>query len=368
MTITNYWWLLIWLFTAGFILYIAFPKEKINNLGKTEERWSWLAAMILIVPYIIWAGFRSNYFGDTYTYRKTFQEAPGALSQIAGYLSAHSKDQGYSVLMIVFKSIFGNSDLLFFLVIAAVQMLCIACVYKKYSSNYWVSIFLFIISTDYLSWMHNGMRQFLAVALIFACFEWMVEKKYLPLIAVILLASTIHGSALIMIPIVFIIQGKAWNKKTLFFIAAAIVVIAYIDEFTPILDDLLSDTQYSDMVTNEIWENDDGTSFLRVLVYSVPALLSLIGKRYVDYADDPRINVCVNCSIVTMGLYLVASVSSGIYIGRLPIYTTLMGYMALPWLIENMFTEKSGKIIYLGMVGAFLIFFYYQMHITWGVI
>ena len=65
MTITNYWWLLIWLFTAGFILQTLFPKEKIVVAGKKEERWSWLAALLLVVPYIIWTAFRTDYFGDS---------------------------------------------------------------------------------------------------------------------------------------------------------------------------------------------------------------------------------------------------------------------------------------------------------------
>ena len=368
MTLTNYWWLLIWLFTVGAFLHIFTQKETVVVAGKKEERWSWYAAIALAVPYVIWATFRTNYFGDTALYRRTFKEAPNMISQIGTYLTEHTKDQGFSALMIIIKSILGNSDVLFFLLIAAFQMFAIVYVYKKYSSNYWISMFLFIVSTDYLSWMHNGMRQFLAVTMIFACFGLMVKKKYIPLICMILLASTIHGTALMMLPIVFIIQGKAWNKKTLLFAIAIVVAIAYIDVFTPFLDEMLAETQYSDLVTNEIWTNDDGTNILRVLVYSVPAILSFFGKKYVDAADNPIINLCVNCSIITMALYFLASVSSGIYIGRLPIYTTLQGYIAVPWLIDHMFTKRSAQIIYMGMIGAFLLFFYYQMHFTWGVV
>ena len=119
------------------------------------------------------------------------------------------------------------------------------------------------------------------------------------------------------------------------------------------------------MITNEIWTGDDGTNVIRVLVYSVPALLSLFGLRYVREADDPVINLSVNCSVVTMALYMVASVSSGIYIGRLPIYTTLQGYIALPWLINAIFEKKSAKLVAWLMIGLYLAFFYYQIFITW---
>lgn len=368
MTLTNYWWVLIWLFVAGVFCISAIPQKREIILGKSEYRWSWIAVLIMVVPYVIWAGFRWDYFGDTAAYRRTFNNAPASLLQITGYVAEHAKDKGFSVLVVVLKSILGNSDVLFFLAIAAFQMFCIAYVFRKYSSNFGISFLLFILSTDYLSWMHNGMRQFIAVTMIFSCLGLMVKKKYIQLICTILLASTLHGTALVMIPIIFIIQGKAWNKKTVFFIGGIMVIMAFINQFTPFLDIMLSETQYSDLITNEIWTVDDGTNIIRVLVYSAPALLSFYGKKYIDQANDPVINICVNCSCVTMALYLLSSVSSGIYMGRLPIYTTLMGYIAVPWLIDHIFSEESAKLVNITMVGLYLMFFYYQMHFTWSML
>lgn len=368
MTLTNYWWLLIWLFIGAIIAVIVPVTRSEYVLGKKEQRWGLIPAVLLACPYAVWAGVRHDWFGDTGVYRRMFQESPAAISQIPSYIAEHTKDRGFSVLTIVLKSILGNSVILFFLIIAIFQIACIVYVFRKYSSNYWLSFFLFIVSTDYLSWMHNGVRQFIAVTIVFACFGLIVKRKYVPLICLVLLASTIHGSALLMIPIVFIVLGKAWNKRTIFFIAATVVIMGFIDQFTSLLDNLLAETQYSDLITNEIWTTDDGTSILRVLVYSAPAILSFIGKRYVDAADDPVINICVNCACVTMALYFLASVSSGIYVGRLPIYTTLQGYIAVPWLIDHIFTEKSATLVKTAMIGAFLVFFYYQMHVAWAVI
>ena len=48
------------------------------------------------------------------------------------------------------------------------------------------------------------------------------KKKYIPLIAIILLGATFHASALLMIPIIFIVQGKAWNKKSVLCILGCI--------------------------------------------------------------------------------------------------------------------------------------------------
>ena len=366
MTLTNYWWLLIWLF-AGKLLEYVFPRRE-DRLEEENGHWDYLPAILLAVPYILWAGFRSDGFGDTALYRRTYLQLVDTVSQIPGYFLGDMKDPGFAAWSVLFKTLFGSSDTLFFLVIAVFQMLCVALVFRKYSSDYWISMFLFVVSTDYLSWIHNGMRQFIAVAMIFAGFGLLVKKKYVPLVILILIAAQFHGSALLMLPVVFIVQRRAWNRWTVLMLAATMVGIVYIDRFTPILNDLLQDTQYDDLMTNGIWEEDDGANIFRVAVYSVPAILSLIGLPYVRAEDDPVINVSVNCSIVTMALYGVASVSSGIYIGRLPIYTTLMGYIALPWLIDHMFTEESAKIVKGIMIGAYLAFFYYQMHFTWGML
>lgn len=367
MTLTNYWWLLIWLAAAGGFLAAVVAKTPVQVLGKTEYRWSWPATIILACPYVLWCMNRSA-FGDTEVYRETFLEAPAVLSQIPAYLAEHTKDQGFSVIMVVIKSIIGNSDKLFFLLIAAFQMFCVVYFFRKYSSDLLMCMFMFVASTDYLSWMYNGMRQFIAVCITLLCFGLILRKKYILAICLILLASTIHGSALLMLPLIFVVQGKAWNKRTLLMMIGVGVAILFIDQFTTLLDTMLAETQYSDMVTNEIWINDNGTNILRVLFYSIPAALSLIGKRYVDKENSPVVNMCVNYACCTCFIYFLSAFTSGIYIGRIPIFVTLPGYAVCPWLIDHMFTKESAQFVKLIFIGVFLVFFYYQMHFTWRIL
>lgn len=367
MMLTNYWWLLIWMFVGGGFLSFAIPKQRVQVLGKTEYRWRLIPALVLACPYAIWAMNRSN-FGDTEVYRKMFLEAPAAFSQISAYLSEHTKDQGFSVLMILIKSIIGNNDKIFFLLVAIFQIFCVVHFFRKYSTDFWLCMFMFVASTDYLSWMFNGIRQFTAVCIILLGFDFVLKKKYIPAILVVLLAATIHGSALLMLPIIFIIQGKAWNRRTLMMIAGVAVAVMFIDQFTSILDTMLTETQYSDLVTNEIWINDNGTNIFRVLFYSIPAILSLFGKRYVDKEQSLIAQSCVNCAICTSVIYALSAVSSGIYIGRIPIFVTLQGYASVPWLISHMFANKFARLIKIGLVIGFLAFFYYQMHVAWGIL
>lgn len=369
MTLTNFWWLLIWMFTGGILLAVLFPRRKELVCGEMEERWDTIPAVILVIPYIIWAGFRTDAFGDTTAYRITFRNAPAQLGQLAEYLATITKDKGFSVLTVFLKCIIGNSDILFFLIIASIQLLCIVHVCRKYSCNYWLSIFLFVASTDYISWMHNGMRQFLAITIVFAATELLIKKKYVPLILIILLASTIHASMIFMIPVVFIVQGKAWNKKSVLCIIACIVALFFIDQFTDILDSALSTTQYSGMVTDWKEWGDDGTNPIRVLVYSMPMLLSIIGYKQIKASTDPLIHITTNFSILAFGTALLSMSTSGIFIGRMIQPTFVYAILILlPWELKNIFTEDSSKLMQVFTISGYIAFFYYQMHITWGLL
>lgn len=298
MTLTNYWWLLIWIFIGGGVLALFIPKQQELVNGRRVERWTMPAALILIAPYILWAGFRSNAFGDTGSYQKAFRECASSFGEIGNYLSSVTKDKGFYLLMALEKSIFGDSCRLFFILLAAFQLLIIMWMCRKYSEDYWFSIFLFIASTDYISWTFNGIRQFTAVVIAYAATPFILKKKYIPSILLILLASTMHQSVLLMIPIIFIIQGKAWNKKTVLCIFACLTALLFVDRFTNVMDSMLAETQYQNVVSDYKSWNDDGTNPLRVLVYSIPMILSLIGLKYVQAENDPMINTAVGASAI----------------------------------------------------------------------
>ena len=361
--------ILIWVGVIAALAVMApewvYRTELVN--GEKVRRVTPLFAVIVVLPLVVWAGFRGH-IGDTGVYMQSFEAMPSSFSDISSYLTDIEKDQGFYFLSAVIKCFIGNRNTFYFIIIATIQCFFLFRIYRKYSSAYVLSFFLFIASTDYISWIFNGMRQFTAVSITVACFPWIAEKKYVRAIIGILVASLFHQSALLLIPFVFIVQGKAWNKKTLMFIVAVIAIVMFADRFTDILDNMLADTQYENVVSD--WQNweDDGTNILRVLVYSVPAILSLLGLKYVRSADDPVINICANMTIASVGFYIISMFTSGIFIGRLPIYFSLYGYILLPWLIKNIFTKRSAQLIYICMIGAYIIFYFYQNHFVWGLI
>lgn len=335
--------------------------------GNREIRYGWLPVLALAIPLIYLAGTRVNYllnFGDTSAYLIGFSESPTSVSAVINNVTEDTKDVGFSVITAILKRLVGGREVVYFTIIAAVCLICVMYAYKRYSCSFIISAFLFIASADYLQWTYNGIRQFIPVAILFACAGLIVKKKYVPLIILILVLSSIHATALLMLPIIFIVQGKPLNKKTILFILVMLLAIAFIDQFTDIMTNIMENTQYSGEVDQFL--NTEGTSIQRVLVYSVPAFGAILFRKRIEAANNPLINIAANMSIVTFGLFTLSAFSSGLLLGRLGIYTSLYNYILLPWEIENVFTKKSAKLIYCVLIICYLFYYYYQVEIIWG--
>lgn len=364
----QYYTILLWLMALGFLSASISSQHTEIVCGQRQKRYNYIWAILILLPLIWMVANRTDTFGDTIVYRQNFQLMPDTIAGIPAYLASVTKDKGFRVLSCLIKVIVGNQDKLYFAILAIIQGGAVIFVYRKYSPAFWISTFLFFASSDYVAWMYNGIRQFTAATIIFAGTKLIYEKRFFSAIVLILFASTMHQSALIMIPIIFIVQGKAFNFRTIIAFLLMLLAIVFVDRFTGILSTVLEDTQYTNVVSDYVAIKDDGTNPLRVLVYSVPAILSFIFRRRVEHAGNSFMNMCVNMAVITMGIYAVSMVTSGIFLGRLPIYTSLYGYILLPWLINEVFEEKSQKIVYIGMIIAYLIFYYYQMHLTWGLL
>ena len=362
---SQYVLILVWIGIVAIFAKRVQVNKKILVEGVEEERVFWLFAFIAFLPVILIAAFRPMDFGDSGVYAMKFSSAPNSIEGIPDYLNSQTKDRGFYFFVSLIKIFISKDSTVFFLILASIQGIILASFYRYFSIDYSYSLFLFIASADYINWMFNGTRQFTAAVIILAAAPLLLKKKYVPLILIILLASTFHQSALIMLPMIFIVQGEAFNKKTLFFIALVIIAIVFVGNFTSFLDDSLQETQYSNVVSEFTEFGDNGTHPLRVLVYSIPTLLAILGRKKLKERNSILLNICINMSLISTGLYAISMVTSGLFLGRLPIYFSLYNYVLLPWEIKLIFKENTQRLINLAAVVLYIAFYVYQVHFTW---
>lgn len=351
-----YYFIFVWIAIMLFVSRAKNVKCKTVVCGKVEYRWKLQFAIIAFLPVLYLVAFTAPR-SDTVLYLNVYKNMPVSLKYLFFQIITSESGQGFKVFEWIIKVVSGGSVTAFRVILALLHSIPVLYVFRKYSRDYLLSLYLFVATGCHIAWMMNGLRQFLAVSIIMAATSLIFKKKYILLLGVILLATTVHTSAILMLPVVIIAQGKPWNRKTMIFSGIAIIMMYVFSQNMEIMDSMLENTEYAGTMTNAAQMGDDGTNPIRVLVSSIPTLLAFLGRRSIENDDDPVINLCVNMSVITTGLYLVSMVTSGIMVGRLPIYTSLYSYVLMPYLVKRIFKPESSKMVTIGMV--FFYFAYY---------
>lgn len=309
---------------------------------------------------VFFVGMRSGY-GDTPAYISGFN-AFSVDTNLLEIFKSDSDQKGYDCLLFLFKKYISTDYTVFFMALAIFQGLSIAKLFCKYSCNFFMSVFLFMASTSFV-WMMNGVRQFLAASIILFFFDYVVERKFWKFLIVLLVAFLVHESAIVWLPVYFIVAFKPWSFKIWACVAATLVVVFVLDQYTAFFDDsALEDMEYMSTMLNYDNGQDDGVNPIRVLIAAVPAGIAFLGKKKTAEVDDPLINICINLSLVSVGVYAVGVVTSGIMVGRVPIYFLALNYVLLPWLLKNVLTGKSKTVITILCYVFYLIYFVYSLY------
>lgn len=331
-------------------------REELADEGHVY-RYTPLFALLIFLPILlmaVWGPPRS----DTSLYLSVFETLPSNLRE--GWKEAVSSNRlGFVLLGVIVKILFGaHNTTAYRLVISLIHAIPIITINRRYSDDYWFSIYLFVASSMHLAWMMNGLRQFIAVSIIFMATPWLIEKKYMQVICAILLAATFHNTALFMIPVVFIVQGEIWNWKTILFSVIAVLATFIFVRNVNVFNEFSSSIGYSiEWARNG---GDDGVNPLRVLVNSIPMAFSFVFRNKIRDENSKIINICVNMSVITTGIYLIGMVTSGIMVGRMPIYTSLYNLILLPHIINTYFEGNNSIVIKSITIIMYFIYFYVQ--------
>lgn len=359
-------------YTCAVAWFGCFIKQKTLSgtdrelLYKKQNSISLFFALLSVVMMVYFVGMRTDYI-DTWSYIYSFNnlEIDFSFENFQRLNDSKSGSAGYYFLEMVFKKYISDDCNNWFLFLAIFQAGAVATFYYRYSVNYTFSIYLFITSTAVTQWMMNGIRQFTAVCLVLYFFNLVLDRKFIRFLVVIIIAYFIHSTAVFWIPIYFVVRFKPFSKQIWICVVATLLIIFFVDNFTDWLNTSLDGTKYEgeDITTFGVAEGvvDDGVNPIRVLVYAIPPGIALWRKKYIEERSNPLIDVCINMSTATVGIYMIGMVTSGILIGRIPAYFEYGNYILLPWLLKNAFDGKFKRIITLLCIVGYFAYFYFTM-------
>ncbi|SEC06947.1 EpsG family protein [Paenibacillus sp. GP183] len=310
-----------------------------------------LVFMVIAIMVLV-SGLRKG-IGDTFFYMHSY-----AITHFSWEDIGFKADFGFNILQLLLQQVSNDPQILIFIVALITNVLILIVLYK-YARLFELGIYVYITSGLFLVSM-NGIRQFLAAAIAFAATKYIFSGSWIKYIVVILIASTIHQSALILIPVYFIVRRKAWTNQTYILLSVAVILVIGFTQFSEALFTVIKDTKYSEYQNMEL----QGANFLRVVVLAVPIVFAFFGREKLRKIF-PGSDYVVNMSLINL-VFMLISTQQWIF-ARFSIYFGLYNLILIPWVVK-LFVPKEQKLIYYAILVSYFIYYFYESVISLNII
>lgn len=197
----------------------------------------------------------------------------------------------------------------------------------------------------------NGVRQYLAAAIIFAGLRFIKERKFWKYALIVFIAFLFHSSAILMIFPYFIAYNRINLRNIMFLISASLVVLFSFSEILQIAGFILQDelSAESEYISNSV-------NIFRIFVALAPAVffLFIYQKRTITRDQVFWFNM-----LIINGIMMVAT-SNSTYLARMGIYTAPFSVIGIPELIKGI-NPKDKKLVTAIIIIAFAAFWLYEI-------
>jgi transmembrane protein EpsG len=330
--------------SSFFSRYFSRPMEGAITYIKPNK----LLIFFSISSLVLVSGLRNN-IGDTFFYMHSYRIGDFSLENFK-----FEAEFGFQFLQSILHLISSDPQILIFTTALLTNLLIVVTLYK-YSRKIELGLFVYIAAGMYTVSM-NGIRQYLAAAIIFAATKYILEGNFKKFALVVLLASTIHQSSLIFLPIYFVVRRKAWTKTTFVILLVGVGMAAGFNEFSKFLFSAIEDTKYRGYSNFD----EGGSSFLRVLVTGAPLIVAYLGR---DKLRElwPKSDYIVNLTLLGV-VFIIVATQNWIF-ARFQIYFGLYSLILISWVIV-LFKKQYRKLVYYAIISLYFLYFYYEQVIA----
>lgn len=261
------------------------------------------------------------------------------------------RDFGYLILNRLVHVISDNPQWIF-IVTALITNGLIIYTIKKKSEMFEISVYLYLASYMYFSTL-NGIRQWLAAAILFSGIKYLFCRDFKKYIIVVLIASTIHQTALIMLLFYFICNGRFKSKKNIITIIIGIGIYIYYMPFVDILMKSMEGSKIYNDYHNGLEIAGQGSNILRFFVATVPVVLCFLFYEYINKYNDKKVDILMNLSLIN-SLVMLLGTRHWIF-ARFLMYFEIYNLLLYPIIICGML-KKERRLLYYLFITIYLIF------------
>jgi len=220
-----------------------------------------------------------------------------------------------------------------FFLMSAITILPVMWTIYKESCCVWLSIILYIL----LCCWHvpfNIVKQGAAATVLFAAYPYLRDRNLWGWCGVCLLATLFHVSALLMIPVYFLVNSNISWKRTWMIIGVGCVVWFSYDRLFDVIG-FLKQGQGVIKQTSQTWASS--VNLLRIAVQCVPVLLYAVFNKH--YHKTEQFSCLFNMSLLNAVLNI--SSMNSIYLNRFCIYTIMYNMLFIPMLFQPIKRKRS---------------------------
>lgn len=316
----------------------SYRSSALNAEGRNKA-YIWLVLFAVLSLSLV-SGLRFMVGTDYVNYSISYEDIR---VNLAAASERHQLEYGYLLLAYVF-GLFFNTPFVFFFFLAFITNLLFILSIRECSTIFWLSCVLYILMFFYFA-TFNLVRQSLAASIVFFANKHLLKKEMVKYFVYIIAASLFHTSALLLIPVYFIVHRPAWSLLIVSGFAFVILFFVFYDTIMNVLFAALSHTKYfvyQDLMT----QASDGSNILRIAVSSLPVLLSLIFKKKIEEKSQ-HANVIINMSAINLMVTLLSL--KQIYFARITLYF-LIYYVFLIPLFGDIFKDKRTRFCVGGVI------------------
>lgn len=332
----EYW--IIFIIILGSFLFKTISGEKlVEDIG----------FFIVLVLGIAIGALRSNLVGtDTPGY---VRDMPITVSQDISTIIEHERDPFFWIL-IKFLFLFSDSYTLYFTVLAVSFWGFSAFVIKKYSDEILLALLVFV-SFRFSDFYMNAMRQGFSIAIVFYSIKFIFEKKPISFVAVIIVASLFHQSAIFFI-LAYLLQyfnflKFRWIIPVLFVFVLVFRHFLYHSLFVSLISE---NKQYAGYA---LVETEHGILYLALYAFTFVMCYFFYNKL----VPNPKFNLLFN--IVYIGLLLQVICLVNVGFSRIAVYYTQYFVLIVPMVYKQMVNEygetKSFAFWFFFMLGLYIV-------------
>ncbi len=327
-----------------YLVLDVLERRELLSVRQTKQYMMYLAALLLILQ----SGLRNVAVGpDTYAYSLKFVDSLSTTWReiiqdfLTVYVDDEGKDPGYYFIQKTFSSLIPDFQC-FLLFIAGVFFWGFFSVVGHYTSTkmeIFLAVFLYLaLFFEFFS--VTGCRQVLATAFCLFSVKYIREKKWLPYLALMLVAFTIHRSSLIFLPFYFLSRNRKPEIVFLVSLALMPLLIVFSTRYVTELA-LLSGTDVYLMYAEE--ETSGAGSFL-LFYLAICFFLFLIQRRIVQ--EDKAYLLIYNA--IYFALLFIPLTYSSAALMRVVQYYSLFMTVGISFFIKKHLRKEEHRIYKIG--------------------